>query len=879
MKWIKRIVWSFTLFVVVIAGAGYLVARIMEKDVTNLVVNELNKNLLTSIQASNVRFSFLRKFPKASIEFRDVVAMSPKGFNRSEFKGQGDTLFRAGRIFLEFNLRDLIRQKYRVQNIQAVNGKAWILTSSDNTNNYIFWKSPEKLDSSNFSLEMQNVRLNGMQVIYDLRPASFSLQAKLEKFLVKGSFSSDQVTLHITGTTHVQSLKNNKTVWIEEKKGEISLNLEILNRHYTFDDLHFKAKGIELSGGGSYDAAPAEKIDLVMTCPEVELALLGEYLPGEYQKYIRDYTMLGKTGFTFKITGNPADASIRVAFTARNAGFSYPGRPRFENIRAKGTYDDPAGRSDTNSVLDISEFSTRAGGGDFSGRIKVFHPGFPHLRFAIDFDAPLTSLQQLTIADSIYGLKGDAKGSLTGEGSLTSFSDFRAQNLADWEFSGAAKIYNGYIEDRSNLLRFEKAEGKIYLGENLHLEDFSFLTGGNAYRLNVEIADIIKWLVLKGQLLKIRGNVYSPGLTFSFPERGKTTGTEPPAIPFIFPDSLYLDLDVAAGSLSVGRLQARKISGSLSYQPTMFTIHSMNLETMQGSLTGGAVLLQRFNKDILFRTQTRLDKIDINKLFYTFYNFGQNELTDKHLKGSLTGNISMQAEWDKYLRVKEESILAETALEIDNGELIQFEPMKGLSNFIELTELEHIYFSKLKNEIFIRNRTITIPGMDINSSAFNLRISGTHTFDNAFTYNVQVSMSEVLAGKARKARKENQEFGIVEPDDSHRTSLFLVISGTFDDYKVNYDARSAVKNIKTSLSREKTTLRNIFREEFGKKNNDSIPILTNSEKKKPLFNMEFDGIEKEKQTDVKKKTTKEPAFRIEWEENESDSTVKRLNLP
>jgi hypothetical protein len=875
MKWIKRIAWSIILFIVVIAGAGYLVARIMEDDVTNLVVRELNKNLLTTIQASKVRLSFLRKFPKASVEFRDVVAMSPKGFNRSEFKRQGDTLFRAQRIFLEFSLRDLIQQKYRVQNIQAVNGKAWILTASDKTCNYIFWKSSGKEDTSRFSLEMQHVRFNGMEVFYDLRPAAFSLEARLEKFLVKGSFSTEQIMLHVNGTTHVHSLVNNKTPWIKEREGELSLRLELQDKNYKFTDVRFKTRGMELFGSGSYDAAPNDKIDLVMTCPEVEIPLLADYLPGVYQGYIRNYAMLGKIGFNFKIAGSPNDASIRVVFTTRDASLCYPGRPRLENIRAKGFYEDPAGEADTNSILDISDFSTEIDGGTFTGRIQVLHPDFPYLRLAIDFDAPLATLQQLAIADSIYGLKGSAKGSVAGEGGLPSFSEFRAQNLVDWEFSGSAKISDGLIEDRSNLIRFEKAGGKVLLGRNLHLEDFSLVTGGNSYRLNVEIADIVKWVVLKGQILKIRGNIFSPELTFSFPERGKTTGSGPAAVPFIFPDSLYLDLDIAAGSLTVGRLQARKISGSLSYQPTMFTIHSMNIQTMEGSLSGGAVLLQRFNKDILFRTQTRLDKIDINKLFYTFYNFGQNELTDKHLKGMLSGNISMQAEWDKYLKVKEESILAETSLEIDNGELIQFEPMKGLSQFIELTELEHIYFSKLKNEIFIRNRTITIPQMDINSSAFNLRISGTHTFDNAFSYNVQVSMSEVLAGKAKKARKENQEFGIIEPDDSHRTSLFLVISGTFDDYKVNYDARSAVKNLKTSLSREKTTLKNIFREEFGKKGNDSIPLLINPDKKRPLFNMEFEESEKEKQSDVKKKTLKEPAFQIEWEENEPDSTVKR----
>jgi hypothetical protein len=54
---------------------------------------------------------------------------------------------------------------------------------------------------------------------------------------------------------------------------------------------------------------------------------------------------------------------------------------------------------------------------------------------------------------------------------------------------------------------------------------------------------------------------------------------------------------------------------------------------------------------------------------------------------------------------------------IEQGELVNFEPMMGLSRFISVDELKNIKFSTLKNRIYIKDKKITDWKKDIEAIA------------------------------------------------------------------------------------------------------------------------------------------------------------------
>ncbi len=102
-----------------------------------------------------------------------------------------------------------------------------------------------------------------------------------------------------------------------------------------------------------------------------------------------------------------------------------------------------------------------------------------------------------------------------------------------------------------------------------------------------------------------------------------------------------------------------------------------------------------------------------------------------------------------------QSLEANGKLEITDGELVQFEPMMKLSKYINVDELQLIHFKTLRNDIHIQDRTVTIPEMDIHSSAFNISAAGQQTFDNLFEYRINVLALRSAVQQSQEEEKGN----------------------------------------------------------------------------------------------------------------------------
>ena len=234
----------------------------------------------------------------------------------------------------------------------------------------------------------------------------------------------------------------------------------------------------------------------------------------------------------------------------------------------------------------------------------------------------------------------------------------------------------------------------------------------------------------------------------------------------------------------------------------------------------------------------------------------------QHIKGSLTGNINFSGTWDKNLQVNDDKIITDAKFELSKGELIDFKPLEGLSKFIALNELKHIYFSTIKNQIFIKNKVITIPQMDIASSALNLQLSGTHTFKNQYDYHIKLALSEILFRKARTNKEVNEN---AEEEKNKGAKLYLTIKGEGDNYKVKYDSKLSRKAFVETLTNERKTIGNLLQKEFGS--------ITDTTKNAPInqkkFNIEWEekkeNIEKEPSKTNSSKEAKKPKFKIEWD--------------
>jgi hypothetical protein len=260
-----------------------------------------------------------------------------------------------------------------------------------------------------------------------------------------------------------------------------------------------------------------------------------------------------------------------------------------------------------------------------------------------------------------------------------------------------------------------------------------------------------------------------------------------------------------------------------------------------------------------------LNRIDIQQLFTSFNNFSQNFILDENLRGKLGGKASFAACWDNHMNFVPSSLAAQADIEIINGELLKFDPMLSLSKYINVEELKHIKFKTLKNTIFIYDQNIQIPEMLINTSAFNIALSGTHSFDNDFDYRLRVALSDVLFKKAKRKKREIEDYMIME-NEVEKTVIPVSIIGNPDDFKVEFDSKRAFDLIKENIQRQGTEMKEIF----GRKN---IQYDENSGAKNdhPIIEWEDDQTNSPLQKETKTNHSGDE-IQIKWEEEDSSDS-------
>ena len=231
---------------------------------------------------------------------------------------------------------------------------------------------------------------------------------------------------------------------------------------------------------------------------------------------------------------------------------------------------------------------------------------------------------------------------------------------------------------------------------------------------------------------------------------------------------------------------------------------------MGGDLSLSGIVDAKNHKAIDILTTAKLNSIHLDSVFYVFKNFNQDFIEDKHLKGLTTADVTFELTLNEKLKLFPETLIADISTVIKNGELNNFEPMKSLNKYLDDEGLSKLRFADLKNDIHIENKTIYIPQMEVRSNVTTLQISGTHTFDQQIDYRIVTPL--------RNKNKVNltEATGAVE-EQGGQLKLFLKVTGTTDDYRVQYDTEAVKKKIVSDLKKEVQELKDAFKNKGVKK--------------------------------------------------------------
>jgi hypothetical protein len=858
----------FFLFVVVFVTTIFILGNLYKEDIKNYVIEEINKEIDVKIQVNSIDISVFRKFPYVSVVLSNATAWSGHNFDKKQFiKIETDTLFTASKIFLQFNLISILNKNYRIKRIHAVNGKVNLFIDRYGLTNYRLFKHDPKEKSIPVSVALDGVKISGFQWKLINLSKDIHSSGLIKDLVLKGKFANKDFSMNTTGFLMVENFTRENIQFADKLSTGIKINLDVHDSLYKINRGEISLNDMDFRVSGSFTSNLQTKLFLQLEADRIDITSFFTSLPLEI-KSIEQFNPSGKIDLIAKISGEISRTKvpdIHAAFKINQGKFflTKPGL-LFEGIQLQGTYSNGSRQSAHSSSINLSEYSFLNGKTQLRGSFSIENFVQPQMKAMV---SGLIDVQVLTKFVTIPGLqfeKGFFQPDLIINASLSGTKEFQVNNIKSLTLTGKSGLDNitctlpGYNE------HIEFLSGKIKFEGDTWYPDIVMKTGKSDVKLNIEADHVLGFFLHKKTSLWLKGDVYSHYLDL---KKLVSATAHKDTLSSVLPQKLYLKFNYAADSLIYGKFRAENITANIDYKPAVLSVSGLNLKTMKGRIESNGIITDDGKSKLSVKSQSNLDKIDITNLFYTFNNFAQNFIIDKNLRGLISGDLQMNILIDYDFNPDFATLTANSDIIISDGELVNFDPIKELSGFVELSELEHIKFSTLQNSILIKERKVYIPQMDINSSAFNITISGTHDFDNYFEYKLKVNLSEILAKKARMAKKENEEFGVVEKDNQDRTSIFLSITGTPDDYKIKYDKKEAVNKIRNDLQKEKKVLKTILKDEFGLFKNDSTINTLNKKEQKEKFIMEW-GVENSKSSDTTKKIIKNKKgsdFEIEWE--------------
>ena len=198
---------------------------------------------------------------------------------------------------------------------------------------------------------------------------------------------------------------------------------------------------------------------------------------------------------------------------------------------------------------------------------------------------------------------------------------------------------------RQGDLPFKDMNGTVSIDNDFWEPSISGFYGKNDFNISGSGLNLISFLMGYDEILVASASLRSSQLdlqeiTDSFSKSQKKTNSS-----ISLPENLDLKLNFIFNEFLKDKFKASHVRGIATYEAPAFYIDSLSMQTMEGSLLGTLGLVQHKNGNINTTAHTSLYNIDIQQLFYSFNNFGQEQLTSEHLKGTVSGTSTFSAEF------------------------------------------------------------------------------------------------------------------------------------------------------------------------------------------------------------------------------------------
>lgn len=788
---IKVVLFVVLLLATVAAGIGFYFHR----NIQPILITEINKALAVEVSVDKITLSGLRDFPNLGIKLSNVSIQESTSFYKNK-------LLIAKELNLFIDVWKLYKGEYVIDKILLRKGELRMADLREGTN-YAIIKPTAEANSSTVSFAINDLILVDCQIEYQNVLTKFSCKTRTTKSIVALKYTEAATQLDVTGQLNSTSIRSGNEQYLTEKDLSIRTKVTLHTKEQTIAiaPSSLRIQDVDLTIQGTLDYTKRSAVDIVFSNASTSIKSLLSILPKNVETNLQTLNLTGTMAIEGHLTGKTFDKhepQLSLHFLLQNAATSVQGLDQqIVGINASGDITIPAMSKLANASASFALASASNGTNALRGKVDV--QNFVQPTISWEGEAQVNAAFIFGLLEDSNFSASDGTFNVDGKATITYDLNKNIPVQNSLRYSGTVTVTNltGRLTDPSISIQNGQLDISVK-ADNMVVKSASIGYNNTTAHLSGYVENYTTLLNTESTA-KLVGELTVNNLYINELYRTTQQPTEQGATAALIP--LHISLNTEFVNFKFNDFVAEKMQGILESNQTSIRMPQCEI-TALGGKTIANIALKKWGDNHLLDINSAIENINISELFKQFNNFEQSEITSTHLSGTLTGNILAKVILDANFEPILPKLYAKATVRVENGALVNYEPLAELSSFAKIEDLKNVQFKSLENTIEIFDQTIFIPKMKIANNALNLEIEGTHTFDNYMSYNISLSVAELLATKAnwiaRKAEKR------IERNKAGGLTAYILMEGTPEKLRISYDRATVKENVKEEVKNEKT---------------------------------------------------------------------------
>lgn len=702
----------------------------------------------------------IRGFPGLSISLKNV------SLRDSLWASHKHDLLKARNVYLTVDAFSLISGPAKIKKISIADGEIYVFSDSlGYSNTDIFKDRNSKADSSRAGGSVNRINFRDTKFIYENKLKKKYFNLSIRDF--QGIFEFDRNGWKAKADLHtlVNQLQFNteKGSFLRNKHLEMT-NL-LLEFNYDHKKLTIPWQKIEIEdnnfriAGSCMFAKTNSNFAVKLKAYDIPYSEATELLLPRITKRLKSYNLKKPITVEALIRGKLKNATqmplVNAKWVVKNNTLT-TGEEVIKDCSFTGSFTNevvPATRrDDLNSSIVFNDMSGKWYNiGFLAPRVEIRNLTSPVIEGKFISDFSLKKLNAVS-GETFYFTHGSASLNLVYKASLLKGGDTGPGFIV-----GNIRIINGAATYRPRNLKFNNIAALLnFKGHDLFVQNMKVSSGKTNLNMEGSLRNFLNLYYTDPRKIILDWHITSP--QFNLGEFLVFLGRRNPQRPAKTPDGsrkastrIFQQLDQVLDQASAHLLvkvdkliykdfTASKVTSDITMKQSGISINRVSLNHAGGNLivTGDIDQSGSVNK---ITTEARITNVDVQTLFTSFENFGQDAITNQNLRGVFYGSTKMAATMKNNGEMVPRSFFGTVTFDIRNGALVNFEPMEKIGRFtFPNRNFSNIRFRNLKNTLEFRGEKVYIPPMLIESSVFNIFLNGVYSFTTGTNIAMEVPL-------------------------------------------------------------------------------------------------------------------------------------------